>query len=81
VVSNKLRQQGYKAVASGLGVLMPESSASLKVDFTYHKKFHTKKGHPIFVAKLTEQVDKATYNELLSQAKKLGGYYSSYGQG
>ena len=73
VITNKLRQQGYKAVAFGLAVLMPEASAGPKVDFTYHEKFHTKKGHPIFVTKLTEQVDKATYNELLAGPRSLEG--------
>lgn len=78
VVANKLQQQGYNAVACGLGILIPEAGAGCKVAFTYHENFHTKKGHPIFIAKLTEKVDKLTHNELLSHAKKLGGYYSSY---
>lgn len=81
VVANKLQLQGYNAVASGLGILMPEPDEETKVDFTYHKAFHSKKGHHIFIAKLTEQVDRLTRSKLQSQAKKLGGYYSRYSQG
>ncbi|MEZ4991904.1 MAG: methyltransferase [Saprospiraceae bacterium] len=42
---------------------------------------HTKKGHDLWVVKLTERVDKDKYQELNRKAKRLGGYYSSYAKG
>lgn len=39
---------------------------------------HTKKGYPLFVVKVAERVDKDTYKDMLSKAKRLGGWYSSY---
>ena len=39
---------------------------------------HTKTGAPLFVVKLNDRVDKDTYYELNSKAKKFGGSYSSY---
>jgi transcription antitermination factor NusG/glutaredoxin-related protein len=81
VVAHKLQSLGHNAVPSGAGIIFKDSSEAPKIDFTYHETTHTKHGHPLFVAKLTEKVDKPTYSNLLSQAKKLGGYYSSYSQG
>lgn len=39
---------------------------------------HTKQGHDLYVASLTERVDRDKYNELNRRAKQLGGYYSRY---
>jgi hypothetical protein len=52
---------------------LPES-VSLNITQTKH----TKTGEDLFVVKLSERVDKDTYKELNSKAKKLGGWYSSY---
>lgn len=81
VTAHKLQALGHNAVPSGKGIIFKDSNEAPKIDFTYHETIHTKHGHPLFVAKLTEKVDKPTYSNLLSQAKKFGGYYSSYSQG
>lgn len=39
---------------------------------------HTKKGHDLFVVKLSERVSREDYNTLNAGAKKIGGYYSSF---
>ncbi|MEI7732679.1 MAG: hypothetical protein WCO56_24115 [Verrucomicrobiota bacterium] len=41
--------------------------------------WHTKRQAPVFVVRLSERVDHSTYLALLGQARKLGGWYSSYG--
>ena len=46
--------------------------------FKLSKTQHTKKGHDLYVATLTERVDRDKYNELNRRAKQLGGYYSRY---
>ena len=52
-----------------------------QVSFELQKTKHTKKGHDLWVVKLTERVEKDKYKELNRKAKKLGGYYSSYAKG
>ena len=52
-----------------------------EVGFELHSTKHTKKGHDLWVVKLTERVDKDKYQELNRKAKRLGGYYSSYSKG
>mgnify|MGYP000843959059 CR=1 FL=1 len=39
---------------------------------------HTKYNYPLYVVQLQGRVEKDTYNELNSSAKKLGGWYSSF---
>lgn len=39
---------------------------------------HTKYGHDLFVVQLAERLDRDAYNTINAQAKKLGGYYSSF---
>ena len=39
---------------------------------------HTQKGHDLFVVQLAERVSREDYDTLNVNAKKLGGYYSSY---
>ena len=39
---------------------------------------HTKKGHDLFVVKLSERVSREDYDTLNTAAKKMGGYYSSF---
>lgn len=39
---------------------------------------HTKKGHDLFVVKLSERVSREDYETLNNAAKKIGGYYSSF---
>lgn len=39
---------------------------------------HTKHGHDLYILNLTERVTPEAFKELLAQAKKLGGDYSSY---
>ena len=52
-----------------------------EIGFELHTTKHTKKGHDLWVVKLTERVDKDKYQELNRKAKRLGGYYSSYSKG
>ncbi len=39
---------------------------------------HTQKGHELFVVKLSERVERDTYDRLVKAARSLGGNYSSY---
>lgn len=39
---------------------------------------HTKKGHDLFVVRLSERVSREDYNTLNAGAKRIGGYYSSF---
>lgn len=39
---------------------------------------HTRKGHDLYVVRLSERVSADDYRTLLEGAKKIGGYYSSY---
>ena len=39
---------------------------------------HTKKGHDLYVVRLSERVSTEDYKTLLEGAKRIGGYYSSY---
>ena len=39
---------------------------------------HTKKGHDLFVVKLSERVSRDDYDTLNVSAKRMGGYYSSF---
>lgn len=39
---------------------------------------HTKTGEPLFVVKAGERVDREIYNEWNANAKRLGGWYSSF---
>ena len=45
------------------------------------KTTHSVKGHDLYVVKLSDRVERDTYKELVSKAKKLGGYYSRYAKG
>lgn len=42
---------------------------------------HTKHGYDLFVVQLADRVEKDTYNDLNSKAKRLSGWYSSYNKG
>lgn len=39
---------------------------------------HTKHGHDLFIVQLADRVDRDSYSVLNANAKKLGGYYSSF---
>ena len=39
---------------------------------------HTKKGHDLFVVRLSERVSREDYETLNAGAKRIGGYYSSF---
>jgi len=60
-----------KAVISKVNI---SSDVELKI----HETKHTKTGQPLYVVKLSDRVDRDTYNDLNTKAKKLGGWYSSY---
>ena len=51
---------------------------STDVNMQIIENFHAKKQVNIYVVKLSDRVERSTYEELNSRAKKLGGYYSSY---
>lgn len=67
---NKERDQERKAVVQAV--------AMEGVDMLIQKTVHTKKGHDLWVVKLSERVERFIFNDLNDRAKKLGGYYSSY---
>lgn len=48
------------------------------VSFTLTRGFHEKRGVPLWIVGLKDRVEKDTYRELLSKAKALGGWYSSF---
>ena len=39
---------------------------------------HTKKLHTLFVVRLIDRISKEAFNQLLTEAKKVGGYYSRF---
>ncbi|QMI49799.1 hypothetical protein [Burkholderia sp. MBR-1] len=41
---------------------------------------HTRDNYPLFVVRLDTRVDRAKYDELLQAARRLGGWYSSFGK-
>lgn len=47
-------------------------------DATLYEGKHTKKGHDIWTVSLNGRIESDVFNDLRSQAKDLGGYYSSY---
>lgn len=47
-------------------------------EMTLTETTHTKYNYPLYVVQLQGRVEKDTYNELNSSAKKLGGWYSSF---
>ncbi|MBU1003035.1 MAG: PLxRFG domain-containing protein [Proteobacteria bacterium] len=51
------------------------------VDMELVETKHTRDGHDLFVVRLSDRVDKDKYRELLTKAKRLGGYYSRYAKG
>lgn len=42
---------------------------------------HSTKGHDLFVVTLSDRVERDVYKDLVSKARRLGGYYSSYKKG
>lgn len=48
---------------------------------TIHSTKHTKYGHDIWTVVLGQRLEKDNYNTANTNAKKLGGYYSSYNGG
>lgn len=48
------------------------------VDMEIVETKHTQKGHDLFVVKLSDKLPVEKYRELVSRARQLGGYYSSY---
>lgn len=50
-------------------------------DLTVTESKNTKTGEDIFVVKLSDRVEKETYQALNTSAKKLGGYYSRFSKG
>jgi hypothetical protein len=50
------------------------------LDFNLSKNFHSKRGHDIFTATPGARVDRGSYDEMNTAAKRLGGwYYKQYG--
>ena len=47
-------------------------------EMTLHKTVHSKKGHDVWVVKLSDRISKDAYRDLNGKAKRLGGYYSRY---
>lgn len=48
-------------------------------EITVKEAVHTKRQCPIWIAQLSVRVDREEYNQLNGAAKRLGGYYSSFG--
>lgn len=49
-----------------------------KPTFDLGETKHGKTGEPVFVASITERVDRSEYDRILARAKHHGGYYSFY---
>ena len=45
---------------------------------SYHETKHTKKGHPLYVISLDQQLERDEFLELKQKVKSHGGYYSSF---
>ena len=82
-----VRERRPELFVSDLGVdagqHKPESpstpaGAAVDVDAMIQHTVHAKKGFPVHVVTLAERVDRAVYDELLAEAKALGGWYSSF---
>lgn len=57
------------------------SGVDAGTDLTVTETKNTKTGEDIFVVKLSDRVEKETYQALNTSAKKLGGYYSRFSKG
>lgn len=55
-----------------------ESGEAYQVAFTIKQGYHEKRGCPLWIVQLGARVEKEAYRELLSKAKQLGGWYSSF---
>lgn len=51
------------------------------VSMTIRETTHAKRGVPLFVVCMGDRVPRETYTDLLSKAKRLGGWYSRYAKG
>jgi protein-L-isoaspartate O-methyltransferase len=71
------REQEQAAKAKQIASTTLPSGVGIEVK----KGWHAKKQQDTYVASISDRVDRDTYNELLSRAKGLGGYYSSYNKG
>jgi phospholipid N-methyltransferase len=65
----KKKELERKATVEGVSANVPMELVDTK---------HTRDGYDLFVVKMGERVDTETYRKLLTAAKKLGGWYSSY---
>lgn len=70
IKKSKEREQERKATVTAVAID--------GVDMLIQETVHTKKGHKLWVVKLSERVERFIFNDLNDRAKKLGGYYSSY---
>ncbi len=71
----KIRFKGVTAPPPGVGGDLPAEVGGI----TIRKDWHTKRNVDIWVAKLGARVEREVYNQFNARAKKLGGYYSSFG--
>lgn len=55
-----------------------QTENNINVEFEVVEDIHTKTQEKIYVAKITERVEKDVFMTILSKIKKLGGYYYKY---
>lgn len=73
-------EQNKKAAAQAVERKADVRQAAAQVDAEIVETKHTKTGEPLFVVKAAERVEKDVYNQWNATAKRLGGWYSSYGK-
>lgn len=62
-------------------IKVPEANSNYDITLQHVVQKHTKTGEDLHVVKIPSRIDKAEYNEIKTQIKKIGGYYSSYAKG
>ncbi len=55
-----------------------ESELDASFQITIKEGYHDRRKCPLWICQMSERVERATYRELLSKAKQLGGWYSSF---
>lgn len=87
-LSTEDREKYDESVANARRAKEPKQATEVKqlsgegknLGFDLSKNYHSKRGQDIYTASPSDRVDKDSYNEMNSAAKKLGGwYYKKFG--
>lgn len=68
-----------KIISSYSGSSSSKSAGATSTSYTVSEKIHDKTGEKIYIVRMSDRVEKDTYYRISAAIKKLGGYYSKYG--